>query len=538
MVFFAFLPAPHSILCQRQSRLSRRCCDKRDKRYSLASRPIRACASPSRTTDARGFVLPEEGDVVLYQGRWADEDAAGLVSAIRYIESRGAHVVDIVELKRVSSELFAVPGATARRGKRARWMDVADVRVVSDAKYVATQDAYRVTGTSDGYAAVVPLNEESKRIAAEEYRVLKEALMRDTITGGAVGTFATAIIGGPEVAGAFAAGAIGSAVYLAMLQRGVDVIGKEGPAGQLLGLRFLVPVVPFLGLAALSGGLGHGIEGLLGSVSKNDALAIVLGLLTYKVPLLARTVGEFVDGMADFEMGKTGMVGTTLGLAAREIKKRKSNVSDSIEENTAASDEENRIVFLFSGPSGVGKNTIIRMLTEEYPGRFSFSVSHTTRAKRDTEQDGVEYNFVDIATFEAMVKDEKFVEYARVHGQYYGTSYQAVDRVLQGGETCLLDLDVQGVESVRKKEGLDWEARFVWVAPPSIEALRERLKGRGTETEETLKTRLDTATREIAFAATNDVFDLIVVNDVVEDAYAELKEFINRTLPVTNTNDS
>lgn len=526
----AFVPSPGLSVKRRKELFSGK---RIARRRPQAARSARACAPSQRATDARGFVLPEEGDVVLYQGRWANEDAAGIVSSVRYVESREAHVVDIVELQRVSSNLFAVPGAMARRGKPAQWMDVAEVRLVKDATYVASQDAYRVSGTRDGYAKVEPLDEAARLAAEEEYRILKLGLLRDTVLSGAVGTAAGAIIDGLNAAGAFAAGAIASTVYLAMLQVGVDAVGKSGIWARLLGLRIFVPVLPFVAVAAANGAFVEGSEGLLGSLSKVDALAIVLGLLTYKVPLLLRTGEEFVDGLADFEMGKTGMVGTAVGLAAREIKKRRD--APLATDGTGPRDSEQRkTVIVFAGPSGVGKSTLIQALMDEYPGRFSFSVSHTTREKREGEVNGVDYNFVSTDEFERMIKAEKFVEYAQVHGWYYGTSYESVSNVLSSGGTCVLDLDVQGIETLRKSENLDWDARFVWVAPPSVDALRERLVSRGTETEETLKARIDTATRELAYAATNNVFDLIVVNDRFDDAYEELKDFINGAAPLSH----
>ncbi|CDF41056.1 unnamed protein product [Chondrus crispus] len=489
------------------------------------------CCLPTRSTDARGFVLPDEGDVVLFAGRWSQEDALGLVSGVRFIESRGSHVVDIVELRRISSDLFAIPSARARRKGPARWMDVADVRVASDAEYVPTQDAYRVTGMNDGYAPVAPLDPEAREKADREYAKLKRELLVETQVVGVAGTVLAALALGPRVGGAFAAGSLASTVYLAMLQGGVDAVGKEGLAARLLGLRFAVPIVPFLALAVVNGGLKGGVENLLGSIGKQEALAIVIGLLTYKVPLFTRTGSEFVDGLADFEMGKTGMVGTVAGLAARRIKKNRDGEPGETEEGG----QEARPVIVFSGPSGVGKSTLMHRLMDEYPGRFDYSVSHTTREKREGEEDGVDYNFVQTEDFEKMIEEGQFVEYARVHGKYYGTSYDAVNAVLSLGNACILDLDVQGVDALWNKSGLDWDARLVWIAPPSLEALEERLLQRGTETSETLKIRLDTATREISYAATNSVFDFTIINENEDEAYGELRDYINKELPLGET---
>jgi guanylate kinase len=130
------------------------------------------------------------------------------------------------------------------------------------------------------------------------------------------------------------------------------------------------------------------------------------------------------------------------------------------------------------------------------------------------------------------VEDGAFVENATVHGNSYGTSCAAIARVLASGKSCVLDLDVQGVRALAERGGEAWLPRFVWVSPPSMDALRERLEARGTETAESLAQRLDTATREISFAATSRLFDLIVINEDVSTAYAELLDFIQRETEV------
>ena len=141
------------------------------------------------------------------------------------------------------------------------------------------------------------------------------------------------------------------------------------------------------------------------------------------------------------------------------------------------------------GPSGVGKGTLINRLMADFPGKFGFSVSHTTRAPRPGETDGVHYNFVEKSAMEADIADGKFLEHAHVHENIYGTSLAAVEAVATKGQVCVLDIDVQGAEIV-KKSTLD--ALFVFIAPPSMEELEKRLRGRGTEKEESIQKRLAT----------------------------------------------
>ena len=176
------------------------------------------------------------------------------------------------------------------------------------------------------------------------------------------------------------------------------------------------------------------------------------------------------------------------------------------------------------GPSGVGKGTLINRLMADFPGRFGFSVSHTTRAPRPGEEDGVLYNFVEKADLEADIAAGKFLEYAHVHENIYGTSLAAVEAVAKKGRVCVLDIDVQGAEIV-KKSSLD--ALFVFISPPSMEELEARLRGRGTEKEESIQKRLANAAGEMAKTKVEGFFHAVIVNDDLDRAYGELKTAID-----------
>lgn len=177
---------------------------------------------------------------------------------------------------------------------------------------------------------------------------------------------------------------------------------------------------------------------------------------------------------------------------------------------------------VISGPSGTGKSTLLKKLFAEYPGKFGFSVSNTTRSPREGEVDGVDYNFLSVEEFKHNIEANKMIEWAQFSGNYYGTAFEGVERVLQLGQTCLLDIDMQGVKSVKASE---MDARYLFIAPPSIQDLRKRLEGRGTETAESLEKRLAAATAELEYAETG-AHDLIIVNDDLEKCYAQFKEFI------------
>ncbi|KAM4079544.1 hypothetical protein ACJW30_09G124100 [Castanea mollissima] len=187
---------------------------------------------------------------------------------------------------------------------------------------------------------------------------------------------------------------------------------------------------------------------------------------------------------------------------------------------------------VISGPSGVGKGTLISMLMKEFPSMFGFSVSHTTRAPRNIEKDGTHYHFTERSVMEKDIKDGKFLEFASVHGNLYGTSVEAVEVVADAGKRCILDIDVQGARSVRASS---LEAIFIFVSPPSMEELEKRLRARGTETEEQILKRLRNARAEMEQGKSSGIFDHILYNDNLEECYENLKELLGLDGNVTAT---
>jgi guanylate kinase len=180
-------------------------------------------------------------------------------------------------------------------------------------------------------------------------------------------------------------------------------------------------------------------------------------------------------------------------------------------------------VFVITGPSGVGKGTLIRTLRERIP-ELDLSVSATTRGARPGEQDGVDYHFLDDSEFEARVRAGAFVEHARYSGRRYGTLRSDLEQRLAAGRPVVLEIEVQGARQVRETMP---EAVQVFIAPPGEDALRARLVGRGTDDAEQVEARLATA-REELLAQTE--FPHVVVNDRLEDAVTALEEVVRSHL--------
>ncbi|CAM9456188.1 unnamed protein product [Chrysoparadoxa australica] len=183
------------------------------------------------------------------------------------------------------------------------------------------------------------------------------------------------------------------------------------------------------------------------------------------------------------------------------------------------------------GPSGVGKGTLVGRLLKNYPKTFGFCVSHTTRSARPGETNGVDYWYHKKEDMQRDIDDGKFVEYAQVHDNLYGTSLAATERVAKEGKVCILDIDVQGVRSV-KGRGKDFiNPYYLFIAPPSLQALEERLRGRGTEAEEAVKVRLGNAREEVEYGQTPGNFDQVIVNDDIDKAHEDLMRALKRWYP-------
>lgn len=185
-----------------------------------------------------------------------------------------------------------------------------------------------------------------------------------------------------------------------------------------------------------------------------------------------------------------------------------------------ASKQKRRLIIV-SAPSGAGKSTICKAILERVPD-LKLSVSYTTRKPRHVEVDGVDYFFVDEKTFHGMREKGKFAEAAMVHGLWYATSREFIEKILNDGKDVLLEIDIQGAMNLKK---IYPDSITIFIAPPSLKELENRLRGRKSETEESIKKRLENARQELK---SKDFYEYIVVNKNLEEAVKDTIGIINK----------
>lgn len=177
---------------------------------------------------------------------------------------------------------------------------------------------------------------------------------------------------------------------------------------------------------------------------------------------------------------------------------------------------------MLSAPSGAGKSTLCRALLKRLPG-LKLSVSHTTRVRRKGEVNNVDYTFVTEKKFRAMIAKKEFAEWAMVHGNLYGTSIRQMKKMNKQGYDIIFDIDVHGAMQLKKVFS---DAVYIFILPPSMAALKRRLRKRNTDTRETILRRLENARKEISFYRD---YDYVVVNEVLQKAYREIESIIIAT---------
>ena len=174
-------------------------------------------------------------------------------------------------------------------------------------------------------------------------------------------------------------------------------------------------------------------------------------------------------------------------------------------------------LFVIAAPSGAGKTSLVKALTDKHK-QVTVAVSHTTRNKRPDEQDGINYYFVDKAAFKSMEAEKGFVESALVFGNSYGTSHKEVNRILESGRHLVLEIDWQGATQIRAQLP---ESESIFIMPPSMAALRERLKSRAQDDDDTIQSRMDEAISEMSHF---NEFDHLIINDDFAVALQQIEE--------------
>ncbi len=184
-------------------------------------------------------------------------------------------------------------------------------------------------------------------------------------------------------------------------------------------------------------------------------------------------------------------------------------------------------LLIFSGPAGTGKDTVLAEFLQKQMKGVWKSVSYTTRAPRENEVDGVDYNFISVDDFQKLIENNQMLEYAKYGVNYYGTPKTSVDEHLKNGDVVILKIEVQGAKQIKK---LYPEAIGAFVFPPSLEALEKRLRGRGTETDEDVLRRLNIAKDELEYSSN---YEYHIINDDLKDAVDDLTAVV-RALQLKN----
>lgn len=184
-------------------------------------------------------------------------------------------------------------------------------------------------------------------------------------------------------------------------------------------------------------------------------------------------------------------------------------------------------IFIVSAPSGAGKSSLLKAFLNTDIGKqnFAIAISHTTRDPRAGEEHGREYYFTQISEFENLLQDDGFIEYAKVFKNYYGTSKAEIDRLLKAGKSIILEIDWQGAEQTRAIYGE--KAKSVFILPPSLDELRNRLESRNTDSKEIIDYRMEQAKDEISHA---DDYDYKLINDDFDNSIKELTQYFANTI--------
>lgn len=237
------------------------------------------------------------------------------------------------------------------------------------------------------------------------------------------------------------------------------------------------------------------------------------------------TAGIKLDGVETVSQSRSEKADINVKLKEKEAVKT-SDVSKDLKLKLVCCGEDYKVLVV-CGPSGSGKSTLIERLFKEYPSKFGFSVSHTTRNPRPGEVHGEHYYFTTQEEMKAAIQRGEFLETATFSGNIYGTSINSVCQVCKTGKICILDIEMEGVKQIKQT---DLNPILVFIKPPTMAELEKRLRARGTETEDSLNRRLNRAKQEMDFGEIEGNFHKVIINDNIEEAYKTFSNFIKSEL--------
>lgn len=478
---------------------------------------------------------PQVGDIVLYPGRWREERLIGVVEGVTPRANSVQVITDIKPLERLGDTNKFIESSN----RKTVWRTSTEI-VVCDRVAYDPQNRVWTLEALPPPARSAPLSPEmiaERDQGLQEYQKLKRWLLQGTLVTSGIGVCVCFLRAGIADALAFAAGSSAGILYLRLLQRSVDRLQPIAGSTDLAGAaaapastteqpravsvfsaaRYAAPMVAILSI----------VLSQRGTLTSSQVFSCILGFLSYKIPLWYVSIRDYAEAAriapasaARNAASQHAEYASNHDVASRRAARSARNLPDLARNPPAVT------AIVVTGPSGVGKSTLIGRLLAEFPNHLGYSVSTTTRAPRPGEVDGVSYHFVSKENFLADVAAGKFIEYACVYGNYYGTTFGAVRAVTQSPSprVCILSLDLQGAQTMMDRQELD--AFYIWIAPPSLTELEQRLRRRETESPSELDRRLEAARQEMDIAEKITGFDLRIVNDDIEVAYEKMRRVV------------
>mmetsp|Transcript_34922 Transcript_34922/g.44543 ORF Transcript_34922/g.44543 Transcript_34922/m.44543 type:complete len:554 (-) Transcript_34922:290-1951(-) len=475
---------------------------------------------------------PRAGDIVTFDGKWKDEISIGKIRNLQYIESRNQWIADVLPLKDIGENIYS-----AKRGSGTEVFDVADLKPVRNF-YVRSSDGYKVIFTKEKIPAVfsdkyrldgfeLPKPKVDSVVwqqTAQEYEELKNRLLKDTAIFGAVGAAIATGVQGAEDGLIFALGVATSLLYVVLLGKKADSVGRPSSVDDQLGnSRFFLPFL-LIGVLALKHAVFHDYEtqSFLQTVPKDQFGAAILGFLSYRIPLLFREISSAADGDELLSL----MPGS-IGQAAKLAKDQKNAPKPK------AIAKEVPVV-LVSGPKLLGRTQLVSRFIQQ-DSRF-FTPTWVT----DRPADDSSFNFVQSEEFQKLEESGAFMSTYEEGGYNYGLRGDDLKDATAEGKVCILDASPSLVRSALKVEGISIIA--IWVSLDTLDAIEARISNSLQGLQEELgdrfstrfQTEVDGAIKDIEFAVKSGLFEFTIINDDEDKALNKLKEAAEYSFRITS----